>query len=226
MAKTEALPVADARYRNEGNREVLALLPGDATRVVDVGCGAGDNARLMKQSGRVVTGVTWSEAEARLAAPHLARVLVADIEAGDLPLPRGGFDALLLSHVIEHVRDPAAVLTRLAPLLAPGGLLLLAVPNMANWRLRIRFALGGWSREDTGPLDRTHLHFWSYETALQILESTPFTFEHRQAGQLSVPLWPLRRIAPQLCRWIDKTVGRHAPNLFAGQVLVTARVSR
>jgi SAM-dependent methyltransferase len=213
-------------YRNEGNAEALALLPAEARRVLDVGCGAGDNARLMTASGRIVTGITWSEAEAALAAPHLDRVLVADIETGELPLTCGSFEALLLSHVIEHVRDPAALLRRLAPLLGPAGVLVVAVPNMAHWRLRWRFARGDWRREDSGPLDRTHLQFWSYQTAPGILDGTPFTLERREAGQLSVPLWPLRRMAPSLCRRMDARVGEWNPNLFAGQVLVRARLRR
>jgi SAM-dependent methyltransferase len=209
-------------YRNQGNLDVLALVPAAACRILDVGCGAGDNARLLTASGRIVTGVTCSEAEARFAASHLEHVLVADIEAGSLPLPPCSFDALILSHVIEHVRNPAAVLTALSPLLKPEGILIIAVPNMANWRLRVRFAIGNWSREDTGPLDRTHLHFWSFLTAPSILNDTPFHLLERCAGQVSMPLWPLRFIAPQLCSWLDSRFGPLIPNLFAGQVLLTA----
>lgn len=211
-------------YRNAGNPDALALLPPSAHRVLDLGCGAGDNARLMKASGRTVTGVTWSAAEAELASPHLTRVLVADLEAGALPFPERSFDALLLSHVIEHVRDPAALLNRLAPLLSPAGILVVAVPNMAHWRLRVRFARGNWSREASGPLDSTHLQFWSYVTAPEMLTGTPFRLARHEGSGLSVPLWPLRRLAPALCHWLDVTAGRMRPNLFAGQVLLTAHL--
>ena len=108
-------------YRNEGNREVLALLPDGAKRVLDIGCGAGDNARLMKATGKRVTAVTWSREEATLVAPHAEEVLVADVERDQLHLEAGSFDAILLSHVLEHMRHPAAVLEKLAPCLRSGG---------------------------------------------------------------------------------------------------------
>ncbi len=215
-------PSAAALYRNEGNRDALALLPPDARRVLDVGCGAGDNARLMKAAGRRVTAITWSRAEAELAAPHVDEVVIADVERDPLPFGSESFDALLLSHVIEHVRDPEAVLARLAPLLVRGGTLVVAVPNMAFWRVRWRLVRGDWSRERTGALDRTHLQFWSFETAPELLAASSLQLVRHAPGQLSVPLWPLRRAFPRSCSWIDRNVGGLRPNLFAGQVLLAA----
>lgn len=214
-------PTGD-RYRNHGNREALALLPAAVRRVLDVGCGAGDNARIMAAAGRSVTAITWSPEEAALAAPHVDRVVIADVERDDLPLERGTFDAIFLSHFIEHVHAPAAVLAKLAPLLAKDGVLLIAVPNMAFWRLRWRFLCGNWRREDTGPLDRTHLQFWSYLTAPELLSGTGFRVVRHEPGQLSVPLWPLRRVVPDVCSWVDSKLGPTCPNLFAGQVLLAA----
>jgi 2-polyprenyl-3-methyl-5-hydroxy-6-metoxy-1,4-benzoquinol methylase len=210
-------------YKNDGNREVLDLLPPDGKRILDVGCGAGDNARILTSRGCVVTGITSSEQEGRIAGPHLDRLVIADIESDDLPLEPGSFDAIVLSHVIEHVREPAVVLSKLAPLLANNGTLAIAVPNMANWRLRWRFLRGDWGRETTGPLDRTHLQFWSYSTAAHILDASPFDLVRRNPGQLAIPLWLLRRAAPRLCTILDRVIGRWFPNAFSGQVLLAAR---
>jgi SAM-dependent methyltransferase len=214
--------LSESVYRNAGNREAVGFVPATANRILDVGCGAGDNARMLAASGREVVGVTLSREEARLASPHCTRVIVADIETERLPLEKDYFDVLLLSHVLEHLRDPAGALNNLLPFLKPGGAAVIAVPNMAHWRERWRFVKGDWSREETGPMDRTHLNFWSFHTATDVLERTPLQASVKAPGDLAIPLWPLRRALPRLSSYFDRAVGKHIPNFAATQVLLIA----
>jgi SAM-dependent methyltransferase len=214
----------DKVYRNAGNQALLALVPADVRRVLDVGCGAGDNARALKERGCAVWGVTLSEAEAELARPHCEAVVVANAETSPLGLPLDYFDFLLLSHVVEHMIRPDVALARLAPHLRPAGLALVAVPNMANYRCRVRLLFGDWRREDAGPFDRTHYHFWSYHTVDELFERGPFRVVSKVPGDPAVPLWPLRRVLPRGWAQVpDRFGGWVAPNLFAGQTLVVAR---
>jgi methionine biosynthesis protein MetW len=210
-------------YANAGNREVLALIPDSAMRVLDAGCGAGDNARLLSARGVKVVGVTLSNAEALVAASACDQVVVADLEEDALPFEERSFDIILLSHVLEHLKDPRAALCRLARYLSEGGLAIVAVPNMANWRLRLSFVRGDWRRQDTGPLDRTHLQFWSYLTASEMFDRTPFRLERLTPGGVAIPLWPLRRLAPSASAWLDQKIGGQVPNFAAGQVLLVAK---
>src|SRR5437762_14128154 len=89
-------------YQNQGNPALLALLPKDARRVLDVGCGAGDNARILRERRCQVVGLTLSEAEAAVARAFCDTVLVGNVETDHLELAPGSFDVLLLSHVLEH----------------------------------------------------------------------------------------------------------------------------
>jgi hypothetical protein len=125
--------------------------------------------------------------------------------------------------VVEHLARPAATLTRLARYLVPGGWAAIAVPNMAFWRVRLRLLRGDWRRDEGGWFDRTHLQFWSYDTAPEVLSGTPLTLERREGGSFAVPLWPLRRLAPSLARRLDRAIGERFPRVFAGQVLLLAR---
>ena len=99
-------------YSNPGNPPLLRLLENRARSILDVGCGAGDNAELIKRElpAASVYGVTLSPQEALLAEPRMSGVWVCDIERG-LPQALAGmeFDAVLFSHVLEHLRDPARV---------------------------------------------------------------------------------------------------------------------
>lgn len=215
-------------YTNLGNVPLIELLPTSCRRVLDVGCGAGDNAALVKSRYPEcdVFGITHSGVEAECARRHMVQCWVFDIEAV-LPddLAHQSFDVLIFSHVLEHLRNPAVVLARFSRLLRSGGQVLIAVPNVLSWRMRVQFLLGRFEYESAGVLDDTHLRFFTYFTAGQyLLSKSPDLELTYKAASGSVPLWWLRRhVFPR--RWteyIDQWGCRHWPNLFGGQVLIRA----
>lgn len=221
-------PTQERVYSNCGNPQLIDLLGAGCERLLDIGCGAGDNAGLIKSrySECDVFGITDSAVEADLARRHMAQCWVFDIES-EIPadLVHQSFDALIFSHVLEHLRDPAAVLARFSRLLRSGGQVLIAVPNVLSWRMRAQFLLGRFEYESAGTLDDTHLCFFTYFTADQyLLSKSPDLQVTTKATSGSVPLWMLRRyIFPR--RWaecIDQWGCRRWPNLFGGQVLIRA----
>jgi 2-polyprenyl-3-methyl-5-hydroxy-6-metoxy-1,4-benzoquinol methylase len=222
---TGAMLMSKDIYRNAGNAPLLALVPDGKLKILDVGCGAGDNARILQARGCTVYGLTLSDEEARLARPFCKDVFVKNAEFEELDLPDKSLDLIICSHVLEHMIQPAATLTRLCRYLRDGGQVLIAVPNMAHWRLRVRFLRGDWHREPQGMMDRTHLQFFSFTTGITLLNETPLTLEKHVAGDLSIPLWPLRRLFPGLCARLDTLIGRHWPNLYCTQTLLLARKS-
>lgn len=215
-------------YSNQGNPALIDLLGMGCKCLLDVGCGAGNNADLIRSRypDCQVFGITRSATEARLAERYVTRCWVCDIE-NEVPaeLTRQSFDALIFSHVLEHFRDPASVLGSLVPSLRTGGELLIAVPNILSWRMRLRFLQGDFEYESAGVLDDTHQRFFTYSTADRYLLSRTAGLDitcKRADG--SVPLWWLRRyVFPR--RWaerIDQWGCRRFPNLFGGQVLIKA----
>ena len=215
-------------YQNAGNDLILSLVPGDARHVLDVGCGAGDNARRLMElrSDRSIVGITHSAAEAEIARQHCTDVLVADLNAG-IPAGVGGpFDAMIFSHVLEHLADPVRLLDSLLPHLRPDGAIVISVPNVLEWRTRARFMRGDFAYADDGILDRTHLRFYTYRTAArELLGSMPQLQIDRLETRGSFPLGPLRR-SPLPDRWkrgIDRFAVRQWPNLFASEIGILAR---
>ncbi len=100
--------------------EAARSLPAGA-RVADVGAGDAPYRELFAHT-RYIT-VDWEGSE-HIAAPASDVVSSADA----LPVEDSSFDALLLTQVLEHVPDPAAVLSELWRVLAPGGRLFLTAP--------------------------------------------------------------------------------------------------
>jgi 2-polyprenyl-3-methyl-5-hydroxy-6-metoxy-1,4-benzoquinol methylase len=213
-------------YANQGNAPLIDLLDDKCGCLLDIGCGAGDNAALIKSRKPEcdIFGITHSASEAALAKAHMARCWVIDIEE-QLPddLEEQSFDALIFSHVLEHLREPAVVLARFLPLLRRGGQVLIAVPNVLSWGMRLQFLRGDFRYGSCGVLDDTHLHFFTYLTADGYLlsKSHDLKLTHKSVSG-SVPLWWLRRyvLPRQWSKYIDDWGCRQWPNLFGSQVLM------
>ncbi|WP_185020786.1 class I SAM-dependent methyltransferase [Histidinibacterium lentulum] len=221
-----------APYVNAGNDVVLSLVPAGVRRILDVGCGGGDNARELRAThlGVEIVGLTHSDEEVAIARPHLDAIHVVDLDRGltDAALEAWGapFDLLLFSHVLEHMIDPLAVLRRCLTRLQPGGYVVIAVPNVLEWRTRAKFLGGSFVYTEHGILDRTHMRFFTYETAPDELVA-PIAgltlLERRPRG--SVPLGPLRRVVAARGLWsaIDRAGLRWRPNLFSREAAMLAR---
>jgi len=109
-----------------------AATPG---RLLDVGCGNGDRLLQFENLGWEVEGQEV-DPEAQLIASSRG----LKVHLGDLPslgLDAGRYDAIILNHVVEHLRDAPAVLRECRRLLAPGGRLVVVTPNAASFGHRL-----------------------------------------------------------------------------------------
>jgi SAM-dependent methyltransferase len=111
--------------------------PRGANRLLDVGCGTGNALATYRRLGWSVCGVETSEGACRACWARSLEVHHATLF--DAPLAGRQFDIVLMSHVIEHVLQPAALLRRAAELLAPGGRIVVLTPNIRS----LGFALYG-----------------------------------------------------------------------------------
>lgn len=104
--------------------EPLRRLLGNGTGpCLDLGCGTGTHAELIKDSGRVPIGADLSGDQLRHAAPRFAgRVVRAD--AHRLPFADASFPTVLAAWVSTDLDDFAAVLREAARVLAPDGVLI------------------------------------------------------------------------------------------------------
>jgi SAM-dependent methyltransferase len=169
-------PFIERLVRAIGARHIAFLSRGlpEKARVLDVGCGRGVILGPLADRGLEVHGVEVS-AEAARGADVRAEIRIAP-QLADAGYPDGFFDQVVIWHVLEHLADPRGVLEEVHRILAPGGRLIVAVPNFesaqARWsgsawfhldlpRHLYQFPLGALRRllEDVGYQVSTDHHF-------------------------------------------------------------------
>lgn len=155
---------ASYHYFEDVNWGLLRLW-GNRTglRVLDAGCGFATTSARIQQLGNEVTGIDSSPEAESVAAKRLSRVIHGDV--ADIDLGGERFDVIIFADVLEHLPWPAGVLRRYLQWLAPGGSVIISLPNVGLWSVRFAHLFGQWNYDETGVLDRTHLRFFTRRSA-------------------------------------------------------------
>ena len=216
---------ADRIYKNAGNLALLDLVKSKLTgRALDCGCGAGDNARILRSRGWDVDGITISPDEQSKASQVCKTVHLADLELGIPAVISGKYDLVVFSHVLEHLRNPSRALRDVYRVLVPDGVVAVALPNVLNWRYRLRFLLGRFDYEEGGIMDSTHLRFYTFVSGRKLLESNGLRISVATVEGI-FPLVRKTGLPLRISAFLDRFVSTYWPGLFGQQLLYIARVS-
>lgn len=184
-------PVKQGPYSSH-SRIVRLVGPGHGKRLLDVGCAQGFLSSEFVRLGWNVTGV---EPDQRDAAE--ARAAGLDIIEGDLDVAAEhlevDFDVIVAADVLEHMADPGDALRKFLGFLAPGGTVVASIPNIAHAAVRAQLLMGSFNYTERGPLDKTHLRFYTKRTVAELFEEAGYA-----VGFLGVTPAPLEVVAPLL----------------------------
>ncbi|CAA9221730.1 MAG: O-antigen biosynthesis protein RfbC [uncultured Corynebacteriales bacterium] len=198
--------------------DVQAHVPRDVRRILELGCSSGAlGAAIKARQDAVVVGVEIDPDYAADARARLDRVVTASVEdfLASGPPQEAPFDCLVCADVLEHLVDPTEVLRRCAALLAPGGHVVISVPNVLYWPQFRRVLKGDWPEDDEGIFDRTHLRWFTPASAVRFA---------RSAGLTDVELHPQRWGMRRRYRLVSSTLTRVGLDRFTpAQLIVTAR---
>jgi len=142
-----------------------------ARKVLDLGCGTGNNCLELRElyPQLEMYGVDLME---KSAAPDFLAYTQLDLDRCALPYPDNFFDAILLTHVIEHLRFPLSLGDEINRVLKPGGKIYVEAPN---WTTMFVPSFG-YKRKQHSPFnffdDPTHLKPWSKHGLFEFLYSS------------------------------------------------------
>jgi 2-polyprenyl-3-methyl-5-hydroxy-6-metoxy-1,4-benzoquinol methylase len=150
---------------------------------LDIGCAAGVLGTQMMRSSVVnnVDGVEINPEIAKQAVMVLNKVWQGGIEAVLHDTPLTDYDLICMADSLEHLMDPWKVLSDLYQNAAVGTKLVVSVPNIheKNVLLPLLFQ-GRFEYQNSGVMDRTHLHFFTRSSLIKILGETGWVVEKTQ----------------------------------------------
>lgn len=187
--------VYDRRWRRYTRRtlwEALAALPlSGRERILDVGCGTGEFARMAYErfpqltlSGVDVTPAMVAAARQKLRHVPGASFAIATAEA--LPFPAERFDVVVCANMLHHVRSATPFLHECARVLRPHGRLLVIDWCRDFWHCR-------WFHAWLRLVDRSYVTMYRTAELIALIEPLGLTAE--QANRfLAPPLYGMLRV--------------------------------
>lgn len=159
----------------------MLRMVGFNKRVLEAGCASGHVSEQLSAQGCSVVGIEIESSIVEPAMQWLERVVIGNIEDDDLweELEGEYFDTVLFGDVLEHLKDPLKTLRESARHLTPTGTVVISAPNIAHADVKIALLNGAFPYGESGLLDRTHVHFFTKESLLDLI---------RQAGMAAVEI--------------------------------------
>jgi len=164
----------DNKYKRRSHnifKEILEKYAKDVNpKILDVGCASGILGKI-RQSPNNIFGIEFNEDLAKLAKENCEKVYEINLNSFSAKMiEEKNFDFIFLGDVLEHVLNPEKVLEEVIKLLSENGLIIVSLPNIAQLQFRLKLLLGIFDYTETGVMDKTHLHFYTYKTAINLIK--------------------------------------------------------
>lgn len=151
---------------------------GKNERVLEIGCGVGYLAKAIKeQRNGSVCAIEYDAYALNQAKPYLEKGVVTDADALEWvqEFADKRFNAIVCADVLEHLRDPKAVLKAASDLLEDDGRVIFSVPNIAHSDVIANLINDRFDYTSTGILDDTHIYFFAKENLEDFFQSCGLT---------------------------------------------------
>ena len=181
---------ADINPEEENNSHSAMLrMVGFNKRVLETGCASGHMSELLNAQGCTVVGMEIESSIVEPAMQWLERVVIGDLEDRAVWSDLDGeyFDDILFGDVLEHLKDPLTSLREAALHLAPGGAVVISVPNIAHADVKVALIKGTFPYSESGLLDRTHISFFTKESLIELVREAGLAVV--EISRITVPVF-------------------------------------
>lgn len=169
-------------YHNLCRREILELIPPQASAILDLGCGTGELGKAVKARQKCYyAGIELNKEAAGIASNSLDKVWQDNLNRFDPSFLRRKFDCIIFADILEHLIHPWTILDKFAGLLSEDGQIIASIPNIAHPWIISQLQKGLFRYSPAGILDISHLRFFTqtsifqmfYKAGLKIIQFRP-----------------------------------------------------
>lgn len=181
----------DGYYHNI-RTEMIEYLPSNAKKILDVGCGNGAFAFIMKEKNNAeVWGIEYMEEQGIEAKSKLDKVFVGMCEDFVDELPDNYFDVIYFNDVLEHLAYPDEVLKKIKTKLSSKGVVISSIPNMRFYGTFRRLLFSkDWKYDDHGVMDKTHLRYFTSKSIRRMFKESGYSINKHEGINKSKSLKP------------------------------------
>lgn len=166
-------------YRND----LVDMVPGNVSSILDVGCSCGNYGYVLKKKKPelFVAGVEPNHSAAQKARQYYDQVITGRIEDCNFNV---GFDLINCGDVLEHLEDTWSILAQMHGMLKNGGYLVLSVPNAGHWTLVADLLKGRFEYIPAGIQCSGHIRWFTRESIVNALHEAGFDVETLKCQQI------------------------------------------
>lgn len=202
----------DLSYKDSPECQQILQWVGSQKRVLEVGCHTADLGVVLKEYGNYVVGIDYNEKAISVAKTKIQEAYVLNLETEkQFFATTEKFDIVVCNQVLEHLHNSEEVLQELYNALKPNGTIIIGLPNIANAKDRFNVTWGQWRYTDIGVMDKTHVHFFTYGTAVELITNAKLRIEDYQSFWQVNPIWEFFDHIPILCKFC-KLLDEHKPS--------------
>lgn len=209
------------RYVSSHSMSISMIRPQSA--VLDLGCGEAHIGRYLKScKSCYVVGI---DRIAIRSDATLDRFIIHDLNDSDLPVKTSDYDYVLLLDIIEHLSSPESLMEHLRQT-ARGDrqtLLLVSVPNIAFFPVRLMLLLGQFNYGKRGILDLTHTRLFTVKSLRHLFAQTGYEVLRLQGIPAPFPLICGQGVVSRVLVWINRAAIRIWRGMFSYQLFAVVK---
>lgn len=164
---------------NKGLVYMMQSKPDENINVLEVGCDCGANLLAIQNVYRnaKLYGVEINEDAAKIAS-NIFNVQIGNIEDENLKFGDIVFDYIIFGDVLEHLHSPEKVINYCKSMLKKDGRIIACIPNLMHYSVMKDLINGNFTYSDMGLLDRTHIHFFTYNEIIRLFKDAGYEIEN------------------------------------------------
>lgn len=208
-------------------QKILEIV-GSQKTVLEVGSSTGYMTRAFLTNGCTVDVAETSWKAVAKLPKGVRKILNGSIEDTKIfNLLGKDYEFIIMADVLEHLVNPESVLKKLRELTSSNTKILMSLPNIASWTIRKQlFFKGDFEYQDSGVLDRTHLHFYTVNTLPKLLSESGWQIKEMIGTITRLPLEGLIDKIPIISllykKFLKKALTEQFKNLSYFHILVVA----